>query len=345
MKLSVIVPVYNVEKFLPRCLDSLLRQGMEVGEWEVICVNDGSPDNSAVILAEYEQKHPDIFKVITQENQGLGGARNTGTDLAKGEYVTYLDSDDYLIDGAYRYLIDHFCGGNAEGVKPDVLVFNETNMRTDGKTLLDPNAKPDGVVTFEGDGAEAYSRLPLAYVWTKFYRRDFLLQYSIRSEIVICQDSLFNFEVFKQHPYILIVSSNVCRYERNNENSVQTTKNKKKVLKQLDELFFDIDYMTRNLQLNDEYLQRAARRCINRYLYIYFKKTLSVHLSYSEWLQKSQRLKSFPIYKMYDMGGSPSSRFIVWLKNLSNCNYFAYILVSFLYRKVFMRYIHPQLMP
>ena len=104
MKLSVIVPVYNVEKFLPRCLDSLLRQGMEVGEYEVICVNDGSPDNSAQILANYQAKHPDIFRVVTQENQGLGGARNTGTALARGEYVAYVDSDDYLIDGAYRYL-------------------------------------------------------------------------------------------------------------------------------------------------------------------------------------------------------------------------------------------------
>ena len=63
MILSVIVPVYNVEKYLSRCLDSLLRQGMEAGEWEVICVNDGSPDNCGAILAEYEAKHPDIFKV------------------------------------------------------------------------------------------------------------------------------------------------------------------------------------------------------------------------------------------------------------------------------------------
>jgi len=62
MKLSVIVPVYNVEKYLPRCLESLLRQGMETGEWEVICVNDGSPDNCGAILAEYEQKYPDILR-------------------------------------------------------------------------------------------------------------------------------------------------------------------------------------------------------------------------------------------------------------------------------------------
>ena len=82
MKLSVIVPVYNVEKFLPRCLDSLLRQGLEVGEYEVICVNDGSPDGSAAILAEYEKKHPEVFKVITQENRGSGAARNAGLKVA-----------------------------------------------------------------------------------------------------------------------------------------------------------------------------------------------------------------------------------------------------------------------
>ena len=100
MKLSVIVPVYNVEKFLPRCLDSLLRQGLEVGEYEVICVNDGSPDNCAQILAEYEQKYPGIFKVITQENRGLGEARNTGMKVAQGEWITFVDSDD---DGVEAY--------------------------------------------------------------------------------------------------------------------------------------------------------------------------------------------------------------------------------------------------
>ena len=63
MRLSVIVPIYNVERFLPRCLDSLLRQGMEPEDWEVICVNDGSPDNSGAILAEYEAKYPDVFKI------------------------------------------------------------------------------------------------------------------------------------------------------------------------------------------------------------------------------------------------------------------------------------------
>ena len=109
MKLSVIVPVYNVEKFLPRCLDSLLRQGLEVGEYEVICVNDGSPDGCGKILADYERKHPDLINVITQKNGGLSAARNTGMLRARGEYLVFIDSDDYVVDGAFRYLYDHFC--------------------------------------------------------------------------------------------------------------------------------------------------------------------------------------------------------------------------------------------
>ena len=106
MKLSVIVPVYNVEKYLPRCLDSLLRQDMEAGTWEVICVNDGSPDNCATILAEYEQKHPEIFKVITQNNLGLGEARNTGMRAAQGEWIGFVDSDDSVVSLTNRYVIN-----------------------------------------------------------------------------------------------------------------------------------------------------------------------------------------------------------------------------------------------
>lgn len=91
MKLSIIVPVYNVEKYLSRCFDSLLRQNLEVGEYEVICVNDGSPDNSAQILIDYESKYPDVFKVITQDNQGVSVARNRGLAIAKGEWIAFVD--------------------------------------------------------------------------------------------------------------------------------------------------------------------------------------------------------------------------------------------------------------
>lgn len=98
MKLSVIVPVYNVEKYLARCLDSILaatKAAPEV-EAEIICVNDGSTDGSAVVLETYA----DRVKIITQENRGLGPARNAGLDVMTGDYVMFVDSDDFIPEDA-----------------------------------------------------------------------------------------------------------------------------------------------------------------------------------------------------------------------------------------------------
>ena len=91
--ISVIIPVYNVEKYLRRCLDSVLNQTFQ--DWEAICVNDGSPDGSAVILSEYAARDA-RFKIVTKENGGLSDARNAGMAVATGDYVLYLDSDDFI---------------------------------------------------------------------------------------------------------------------------------------------------------------------------------------------------------------------------------------------------------
>ena len=91
--ISVIIPIYNVEKFLRRCLDSVLNQTFT--DWQAVCVNDGSPDNSAAILKEFAARDK-RFKIITKENGGLSDARNVGMENATGEYVMFLDSDDFL---------------------------------------------------------------------------------------------------------------------------------------------------------------------------------------------------------------------------------------------------------
>ena len=138
MRLSVIVPVFNAEAYLPRCLDSLLKQGMKAEEWEVICVDDGSTDRSPRILAEYAHLHPTVFRVVRQERRGPGIARNSGLDVAQGEYVTFADADDYVLAGGYRYLYDHYCAGR----QPDVLAFASVELSADasssffGKTIV-----------------------------------------------------------------------------------------------------------------------------------------------------------------------------------------------------------------
>lgn len=94
MKLSVIIPVYNVEDYLAHCLDSVLAQSVDADSYEIIIVNDNSPDNSLAIAEQYEQQYPQV-KVISQENGGIASARNTGIQHASGEYIILLDSDDY----------------------------------------------------------------------------------------------------------------------------------------------------------------------------------------------------------------------------------------------------------
>ncbi len=91
--ISVIIPIYNVEKYLRRCLDSV--QNQTFADWEAICVNDGSPDGSAVILSEYAARDA-RFKIVTKENGGLSDARNAGMAVAGGDYVLFLDSDDFI---------------------------------------------------------------------------------------------------------------------------------------------------------------------------------------------------------------------------------------------------------
>lgn len=94
IKVSVIIPVYNVEKYLKKCLDSLVNQTLK--EVEIIVVNDGSPDNSQKIIDKYVKKYPKLIKSFIKENGGQGTARNLGLKYAKGEYISFVDSDDWL---------------------------------------------------------------------------------------------------------------------------------------------------------------------------------------------------------------------------------------------------------
>ena len=122
IKFSFIVPVYNVEKYLSRCLDSLLTQNYQ--NFEIICINDGSPDNSINILQMYQKKHNNIF-IINQENKGLGGARNTGLKYASGDYIWFIDSDDW-IEPTSLYLLNNYI--SQEGSK-DMILFNAYRIK------------------------------------------------------------------------------------------------------------------------------------------------------------------------------------------------------------------------
>ena len=114
-KVSFIVAVYNTQEFLPRCLDSLLNQTCR--DIEIVVVNDGSTDDSAAIIAAYARKDARV-RAITKPNGGISSARNAGIDIARGEIVDFVDSDDYVEPNLAEFLVEAFAAEN-----PEIVVF------------------------------------------------------------------------------------------------------------------------------------------------------------------------------------------------------------------------------
>lgn len=132
MRLSIVVPVYNVEEYLYKCIDSLLDQDIDSADYEIILVDDGSTDKSALLCDEIARKHSNIF-VIHKKNGGLSSARNAGIERASGDYIQFVDSDDYLCPGVLGALL-----AQIKRDRLDVLRFNYRNVNTKGE-VFEPN--------------------------------------------------------------------------------------------------------------------------------------------------------------------------------------------------------------
>ena len=120
IKLSIIVPVYNVEKYIRRCIESIFSQGLDDTCFEVIIVNDGTEDRSMDIISDVISQHKNI-KVINQENQGLSVTRNNGIATARGEYFLMPDSDDLLIYNSLPFLLEQALSSKADMVIADFI--------------------------------------------------------------------------------------------------------------------------------------------------------------------------------------------------------------------------------
>ncbi len=138
--ISVIVPAYNAEKYIEKCLDSILNQTKK--EFEIIVVNDGSKDNTLDILNEYKNSYPHIIRVIDQENQGLSVTRNNAIKEAQGDYLVFIDSDDYIKSDMLEKLFDKAVSGgydivasDVDCVYPDKTVLIESGVKENIKEL------------------------------------------------------------------------------------------------------------------------------------------------------------------------------------------------------------------
>ena len=212
MRLSFIVPVYNVEKYLRQCVDSILSQTFD--DYEIILVDDASPDSCPAICDEYAEKYPDTVKVIHQENKGPASARNAGLKNAKGEYVYFADSDDYFVKDGIANICEL-----ADSLNADILNMSYYEM-LDGKNELkkNPTIFETGKV-FEHKELQklvctSNTERTVIFAWRNLYRREFLLNENVyfADDMRMLEDPPFNTLAFLKAKRLACVDKPIYVY-------------------------------------------------------------------------------------------------------------------------------------
>ena len=219
-KISVIVPVYKVEKELARCVESLLRQ--DYADFEIILVDDGSPDRSGQIADSFAESYPDRIHVIHQENKGLSGARNTGIRAATGQYLSFVDSDDFVEPNMFSVLMEQLKEADADiavcGRFDDYPDHSKNSFTMDVPTSLSAEETIRRILT--------WNQLDIA-AWDKLYKAQLWEGVSF-PEGINNEDMQRIPEIVRKASTIVHVGQPLYHY-CHRENSITTTYNEKKI--------------------------------------------------------------------------------------------------------------------
>lgn len=222
--ISILVPIYNVEKYLGQCLDSLINQTFR--DIEIICINDGSTDSSLDILMDYSQKDSRI-KIIDKANSGYGASMNCGIQAATGEYIGILESDDFAEPDMFEVLYDAARASRLDVIKADNYRCREGYSRSYYKTY--PTCRY-GTALIPRENPELFKKQS---IWTGLYRKDFLINEGIvfnETPGASYQDISFNFKVMARTKGVHLVDKSVVNYRVDNPNSSIHSKSKARAI-------------------------------------------------------------------------------------------------------------------
>lgn len=225
--ISLIVPVYNLEKYISKCLDSLINQTHK--NIEIICVNDGSDDNSLHIIEEYQSKDDRII-IINQKNQGVSQSRNNALKIARGRYIMFIDGDDWIDENTCEFALNRMIKNNVDAVIWTYVreyqnksltkdIFEEDSIYFDKKQVHEriyrrifglydiEMARPD-----HGDS--------IVPIWGKLYKKDIIINNNIEFidyKIVAAEDALFNMKYFSYVDNVYYEKKYLYHYRKNDE--------------------------------------------------------------------------------------------------------------------------------
>lgn len=234
IKLSVIVPIYNVESYLPKCVDSLLKQDLESSAYEIILVDDGSTDGSAAIADSYATKCCNV-RTIHQPNRGLSAARNAGLRIAKGDYVQFVDSDDYLESHVLGNLLRKM-----ETEHLDVLRFDYQNV-DEHYCVFEPYRVHRSFVDYTDEIVDGLTFLTNrlgygCYAWQFMIRKE-VLQHCLFTEGIYFEDTDWTPRMLACAKYVTSVKTIVYNYLMRRDSITQSVSPQKKQKLLADKLF------------------------------------------------------------------------------------------------------------
>lgn len=244
-KISIIIPCYNVEKYLPKCLDSIVNQTYK--NLEIICVVDGSPDNSLIVCKNYEQKDSRII-VIDQKNMGASASRNNGLKIASGELIMFVDADDWIELDTCEKALNSMNNNNS-----DVVIWSyarEFVNNSKPKNIFDCDSKSfDEIETknvyrrlfglYEEELSNPENADSIVTIWGKLYKRKVVdgIRFVDSSILATAEDLLFNVYAFSNVKTVSYINENLNHYRKDNEGSI--TSNYKSSLYNQWEYLFD----------------------------------------------------------------------------------------------------------
>lgn len=259
-KISIIIPIYKVEKYLRFCLDSLCVQTLK--DIEIICVNDGSPDNCGEILKEYEKKDK-RFHIINQENLGSGPARNNGLDYAKGEFVGFVDPDDWVSPNYFEILYNRatICGADISATSDIVKVHKYQTKKSVGfqsKKIIVSVEKRKNLIYRSG------------IVWNKVFKKKLVDKYDIRFAETKStgQDNPFNIIALATANKIATTTMGSYFYRVRSESAINS-----RSLKDIGivKIYKDIFSQIKKLNLGENYFKIIKKRALKDFGNTYSK--------------------------------------------------------------------------
>lgn len=255
-KISVIIPVYNTEKYIEKCLESLAKQEMQ--DFEVIVVNDGSTDNSENVIKNYMQSSKLNIKYLEKENGGLASARNYGVEKASGKYISFLDSDDYLDKNLFSELEKYI------DKDIDLIKFKMKKVDEKGKVI----EKLDGPVFDICSGKQAYEKLCTSDKYMDpaciyLYKREFFVENNFKYKLRYHEDFGLTSLIIVQAK--TVVSTDICGYNYlQTEESLTRSKDDSKNIDRAKDMLIHYDNMLAVIDANYD-LSEKTKELVKRY--------------------------------------------------------------------------------